>query len=278
MTKTQRHPPSRELWKFCMERLRELRGADTRERDLANLLGFEHSRAVRWKEGQMYVDRAEYLVRLADSLEVDTMTLVALAAGTTTAEHAARTRARAPRPGGDARRARSAPPVGAAEGAADVARFAIDPQRFDDDLRGLVLLVAADGEGRAGLATALGRHEDRGAGAAIGALVATSFSLGLCLAERHRPDLVLLDLGLANVQAFDACHVVAGLASRSQRRCRVVAGTAALTPDIERGVLMAGAASLVLFPFAPSVFHAELDRLAERLGPRKVSREARRHA
>ena len=34
-----------------MDRLRELRGADTRERDLANVLGFEHSRAVRWKEG-----------------------------------------------------------------------------------------------------------------------------------------------------------------------------------------------------------------------------------
>ncbi|MEO7669043.1 MAG: hypothetical protein ABIW57_06870, partial [Polyangia bacterium] len=59
-----RHGPSGGLWTFCMERLRELRGADTRERDLANILGFEHSRAVRWKEGQMYVDRAEYLVRL----------------------------------------------------------------------------------------------------------------------------------------------------------------------------------------------------------------------
>ena len=47
--KTLRHPPSKELWKFCMERLRELRGPDTRERDLANILGFEHSRAVRWK-------------------------------------------------------------------------------------------------------------------------------------------------------------------------------------------------------------------------------------
>src|SRR3954464_3037931 len=77
-----RHPPSKELWKFCMERLRELRGPDTRERDLANILGFEHSRAVRWKEGQMYVDRAEYLVRLADALDVETMMVVALASGT----------------------------------------------------------------------------------------------------------------------------------------------------------------------------------------------------
>jgi len=58
----------------------------------------------------------------------------------------------------------------------------------------------------------------------------------------------------------------------------LVAGTAALTPDIERGVLMAGAAGLVLFPFAPSVFQAEIDRLAERLAPRKLGKEARRHA
>src|SRR6267154_5387717 len=98
LMKTLRHPPSRELWKFCMDRLRELRGIDTRERDLANILGFEHSRAVRWKEGQMYVDRAEYLVRLADALDVDTMTLVALAAGGVGAEQATRQIGRALRP------------------------------------------------------------------------------------------------------------------------------------------------------------------------------------
>ena len=80
-----------------MERLRELRGADTRERDLANILGFEHSRAVRWKEGQMYVDRAEYLVRLADALEVDTMLLVNLASGNLSVEQAQRQLQRAGR-------------------------------------------------------------------------------------------------------------------------------------------------------------------------------------
>src|ERR1044071_4639570 len=85
-----RHPPSGELWRFCMERLRELRGADTRERDLANILGFEHSRAVRWKEGQMYVDRAEYLVRLADALAVEPMLLVAMASGSLGVEQAHR--------------------------------------------------------------------------------------------------------------------------------------------------------------------------------------------
>src|SRR5438270_384389 len=110
-----RHPPSKELWKFCMERLRELRGPDTRERDLANILGFEHSRAVRWKGGQVYVDRA-------------------------------------------------------------------------------------------------------------------------------------------------------------QRRCRVVAGTSTVTDAVEKPALMAGAANVTLFPFASGLFESELDRLEERLGPRKAAR------
>ena len=66
--------------------------------------------------------------------------------------------------------------------------------------------------------------------------------MGLCLAERHRPELVLLDLGLASVQAYDACRVLASLTSRAGRRCRVVAGTASMTDGIEKPALMAGAA------------------------------------
>jgi CheY-like chemotaxis protein len=282
MMKTQRHPPSRELWKFCMDRLRELRGPDTRERDLANVLGFEHSRAVRWKEGQMYVDRAEYLVRLADALEVDVMTLVGLAAGTLGAEQAARPRPRTGKAGvnangGDGRRGRLTVAPVSSEGPADVARFALDPAPFGEGPRGLVLLVAAAGEGREGLAAALARKEGAGPAGGIGALVATSLALGLTLAERHRPDLVLLDLGLANVHAFDACHVLGAMASRSQRRCRVVAGTATLTADIERGALMAGAAAVALFPFASSLLLSEIARLGERLAPRRASKEVRRH-
>src|SRR5579863_1853761 len=135
-----RHPPSKELWKFCMERLRELRGPDTRERDLANILGFEHSRAVRWKEGQMYVDRAEYLVRLADALDVETMTLVALAAGSVGAEQAARALGRVARVtnGTDGKKAtRSLGRVEPAELSSDAAQFAVDPERFEAATRGV---------------------------------------------------------------------------------------------------------------------------------------------
>jgi CheY-like chemotaxis protein len=271
--KTLRHAPSRELWKFCMDRLRELRGPDTRERDLANLLGFEHSRAVRWKEGQMYVDRAEYLVRLSDALDVETMTLVALAAGTISAEQAARQVGRSAKPGPatDGKKARPVLRIENGDLSADAAQFAVDAARFETATRGVVLLVSSSGEGRAELTSALQRHPD------VGGLVAPSFSAGLCLAERHRPELVLLDLGLASVQAYDACRVLAGLTSRANRRCRVVAGTASMTDGIEKPALMAGAASVTLFPFGPGVIDSELDRLEERLGPRKLVKEARRH-
>jgi CheY-like chemotaxis protein len=269
--KTLRHAPSRELWKFCMDRLRELRGPDTRERDLANLLGFEHSRAVRWKEGQMYVDRAEYLVRLSDALDVETMTLVALAAGSVSAEQATRMLGRAARaPVTDGKRARPAAKVEPAELSADATAFAIGPARFEAATRGIVLLVSAAGEGRTELAAVLSRHAD------VGGLVAASFSLGVCLAERYRPELVLLDLGLASVHAFDACRALAGLTSRAQRRCRVVAGTATMTDSIEKPALMAGAASVMLLPFGSAVIESELDRLEERLGPRKTTKESRR--
>jgi CheY-like chemotaxis protein len=275
-----------------MDRLRELRGADTRERDLANLLGFEHSRAVRWKEGQMYVDRAEYLVRLADALDVETMTLVALAAGTLSAELATKQIARVTKgpdgkidgkggelkngdgKSGDGKKARAMARLEPGELSADAMQFAIDAERFESATRGVVLLISSAGEGRAELASVLDRHPD------VGGLVAPSFSVGLTLAERHRPELVLLDMGLANVQAYDACRVLAGLTSRAQRRCRVVAGTTTLTDTVEKPALMAGAASVTLFPFTTSVIESELDRLEERLGPRKPLKEvpARRQA
>ncbi|SRR6266540_6590505 len=261
-----RHPPSKELWRFCMDRLRELRGPDTRERDLANVLGFEHSRAVRWKEGQMYVDRAEYLVRLADALDVEPMLLVNLATGSIGTEQAQRQLSSTGR-GDDAKRRRpaKAEPL---EVATDASVFALDPSRFEAGGRGVVMLVSASGEGRKPLADAVARHAE------LSGLVATSLPVGLLLAERYRPEIAFLDLGIASVHAFDACRALSGLPSRAGRRCRVVAGTSTLTDTIEKSALMAGAASVSLFPFASGVFETELDRLEERLGARKATKRA----
>ena len=261
-----------------MDRLRELRGADTRERDLANILGFEHSRAVRWKEGQMYVDRAEYLVRLADALDVDTMLLVNLASGGLTVEQAQRQLQRAGRGAGDDAKKRKggAAPGGASPSlakvdqtdlVADAGQFATDASRLESATRGIVLLIAASGEGRADFAAAVGRHPD------MGGLVATGIAVGISLAERYRPELVFLDLGLANVHAFDAIRVMSTLSTRAGRRCRVVAGTSNVTDAIEKPALMAGAANVTLFPFADHLFDSELDRLEERLGARKSAKK-----
>jgi len=271
-----RHAPSGALWKFCMERLRELRGADTRERDLANILGFEHSRAVRWKEGQMYVDRAEYLVRLADALEVDTMLLVQLVSGALTVEQAQKMVQRASRAEdgrhdgkkkkGGAPTTNGVPRVTEADLAADAAQFATNPGQLAGAARGIVLLAAANGEGRPDFAEAIARHPD------MGGLVATSLPGTISLAERYRPELLFLDLGLANTHAFDAIRTLSSLSSRAGRRCRVIAGTSNVTDGIEKSGVMAGAANVGLFPFPAHLFQGELDRLEERLGQRKSAR------
>ncbi len=223
----------------------------------------------------MYVDRAEYLVRLADALDVETMMLIALASGTTTADQAQRQLARLGRSDDISRKRRGATPatapgkaVEAPDIGADAAQFAIDPVRVATATRGLVLLISTSGEGRPELGTALMRHSD------VGGLAAPSLTMGVTLAERHRPEVVFLDMGLANVHAFDACRVLSGLTSRSQRRCRVVAGTSAMSDTVEKPALMAGAAQVTLFPFPVSLFQGELDRLQERLGPRRAVRKA----
>jgi CheY-like chemotaxis protein len=213
----------------------------------------------------MYVDRAEYLVRLADQLDVEPMLLVAMASGTLTVDQAHRQISGMART--DDKRRKGGPRAEPLEVASDASLFALDPNRFEAG-RGVVLLVAANGEGRVELGEALSRHPD------LGGMVAATLSMGLCLAERYRPELAFVDLGAASVHGFDACRVLSSLPTRSQRRCRVIAGTATVTDGIEKPALMAGAANVTLFPFPLGLFESELDRLEERLGPRKAVRRA----
>ena len=227
----------------------------------------------------MYVDRAEYLVRLADALEVDTMLLVQLVSGAITIEQAQRLVQRAGRPapddGKDGKKRGKAGTSGTvvplfknadADLAADAVEFSTNPGQLESASRGIVLLISGNGAGRAELAEGLARRHD------VGGLVATSLAMGLTLAERYRPELTFLDMGLASVHAYDAIRVLSSLASRAARRCRVIAGTSNVTDDIEKPALMAGAANVTLFPFTAHLFDGELDRMEERLGPRKVAR------
>jgi hypothetical protein len=277
--KLPRHPPSGELWKFSMDRLRELRGADTRERDLANVLGFEHSRAVRWKEGEMYVDRAEYLVRLAEVLEVDTLLVVQLAAGVLGAEQAQRRLRRAGRADDSTKKRKGGAPAASGGGAAasggdgerfdlaaDATQFATNPARLQAGGASVVLLISENGEGRGEFGKIMDRHPD------LVGLLTPGLATGLTLAERYRPEVAFLDLGAANVHAFEAIRVLSALQTRSGRRCRVVAGTSGLTEPIEKSGVMAGAAAVVLVPFPAALFASEVERLEERLGARKSAR------
>jgi CheY-like chemotaxis protein len=248
-----------------MERLRELRGSDARELDLASILGFDPSRSVRWKEGRMYVDSAEYLVRLADALVVDTMLLVAIASGGLTVEQAHRQIARANRKNGGMKR-KSARSAESLELANDASLLAFDGAKFEPAGRWLVVLIAGNGKGRIELGEAVGRHAD------ITGVVCAGLPIGIALAERWRPELIFLDLGVANVHAFEACRVLSNLTGRARRRCRVVAGTATVTDDVKRPALMAGAAAVNLFPFSSNLFESELDRIEERFGSRGVTR------
>jgi CheY-like chemotaxis protein len=146
-------------------------------------------------------------------------------------------------------------------------RAVAEPVEGRDSGRGTVVLVSANAEGETELREVVGRHPD------VALTVASSLSAGVAAVERFRPDLVFLDLGLASVHAFDAIRVLAALTTRSQRRTRVVAATSTVTDDVEKPALMAGAAAVTLFPFTRHVFDSELDRLEERLGPRKTAKK-----
>ena len=264
---TVRHAPSREVWKLCLDRLRQLRGPNVPERDLAALLGFEPSRTNRWKNGEMYVDRAEHLMRLAAAIDIDAMVLVAVAAGSIGAEEALRQLVHP--------RAESASTGKSLTSGIDPARVKIsadsfcceiDPKPSQEPARGIVLLISSSAEGRVELASILKRYPG------IEALVSPSFSTGLLFAERSRPELILLDLGLAGAQAFEACHTFAGLTSGARYLCRVIAGTSNLTDAIKASALLAGAASVVLFPFTAAVMKFELDRVDRLLRSRQRGR------
>lgn len=250
-----------------MAQLRRQRGQDVAEREVPRILGFDDTRATRWKEGQMYVDRAEFLVKLAVSLEVDVMLLMGLACGTLTTEHALRQAGYDPHSEGVS----NPPERPVAKGkpkdiGADWAKYAITSGTTGSPCRGLVLLVSDSGDGQSDLAAVLARHSD------IGGLAATALLMGMILAERHRPDLIFLDLGLAGGGAhFEACRAFSNLVGRSRRRCRVVAGARSLTDTIHASVLMAGAADATSAPFSGSLFKSEVDRLEDRLGSRRGS-------
>jgi len=96
-----RHPHERQVggwrWRahplpirrrFCLAVLRLSRGPSADGGTLATIAGISRYYSVRWQQGQMYMDRAEQLVRLAGALDIDIKILIDLACGTLTVEQA----------------------------------------------------------------------------------------------------------------------------------------------------------------------------------------------
>ena len=213
----------------------------------------------------MYVDRAEYLVRLADALDVETMSSWRWPpAAWAPSRRRSRSAARCGRCRIDGKKpVKPAAKLEAAELSADATQFAINPVRFETATRGVVLLVSSAGEGRAELdvgAVAPRRRRRPRRAELLDGHVPRRAPPPRAGVPRPRPR------ERARVRRLPRAR---GPDEPRQRRCRVVAGTATLTDAVEKPALMAGAASVTLFPFGATVIQWELDRLEERLGPRK---------
>lgn len=217
-----------------MARLRELRGPETRERDLANILGFEHSRAVRWKEGQMYVDRAEYLLRLADALELDPMMLIKMAAGITV------------------KVTKAAATVAEGEPSIVCVGQGPGPEVSNRRIGGVVRETEI-------LENILG----------VDTIWSPNVAQALVDAERLRPELFVFGVTGAGTIAYDACAAASHLSGRSGKKCRVAVVVESFDDASERLFLSAGATKVVLAPISKQFWEAEIEHITARFAKKR---------
>lgn len=255
-----RHEPSAVLWQFCWDRFRELR-PEAREREMANVLGFEHSRAVRWKTGMMYVDRAEYLFALADALSLDPLLLANVASGRLTAEQAKRAikkglSGKAFTPTAPEKAERHQPLVALVGGGRESAEMRLR----------LVLnnTKAVDDNPLAEIPSAL-------------PMLLMEPSEAFARVAQEGPDAVFVELACYGTFAVGACRAFSRCVSGLGHRVRVIAGVDNVPDGLEQAVVGAGAAKLVKLPFN---LKAELEVLGDRFsgksnGSKRRASEAR---
>lgn len=244
-----RHPPSRELWQFCLAALRLVRGPEEDDRALTTITGISSFYLSRWRHGQMYMDRAEHLVRMADALDVDIKLLIDLACGTINANAALRIHLQDPAAAVRGEQMLGAP-LGGAIG---------KPGR-----RPLLLVISGNSEHRVPVIAALQQFAN-----ATG-IIADTLSAGLVAAERYRPQITFLDLAVSPMLSLEACRTISRLGCGSRRQCRVVVGIPTITDAAVVPALMAGAAAAYTTPFREDGFLAELGKLLSPPSTKKV--------
>jgi two-component system, sensor histidine kinase len=116
-----------------------------------------------------------------------------------------------------------------------------------------VLLIDDDADGRAALAFVLQARGDR-------VLEAEDGLAGLALARQHRPDVIVLDLGLPGLDGWETTRRLR--ADPGTASACIVALTGHTTGEAWQRAKDAGVDVYLLKPCSPGELIAELDRLA----------------
>ena len=277
MTKEAYFPASRELF-HLVRALNERRYPEENSGDIevGRIVGFESARTSRWKHGRIAVNDAPKLLALAHHLDADYTLLSHVAAGYLSAEeglaildseteltHFLSEQILLPEndrilsiksgSGVQMRVHRRGP--GRYERSAQRSAANIEA----GDRQRVVLLVDDD----PAAITVFGNLT--GAGTGIDGRVARLGSEGLVMAGQLRPDLVIFDVFIGDVDGFRALRTLAG---REETRAGLTVATSlSMTTDVVRRCYGAGADDVEPRPLEAQA----LERLIERLRRRQIS-------
>jgi len=238
---------------------------------IGNIVGFESARTSRWKHGQIAVSDAARLLSLAQALDVDITVLSQVAAGYQTAEEG----------------------LAILSDEKKMVRFLGEELLLPSDGQELILTTgsgvqsriarkgpglydrsskrvskSANPQGQARTVILVDDDETTvnvfgnltGADTGVNGIVARSGPNALVMAGQMRPDLVIFDLFIGQIDGFAA---VRSLTTNDATRGRttVVAASLSLTTDVVRAATGSGAAEVLKRPLRPRTLTRLLRRV-----------------
>jgi len=272
MTQAANFPSSRELFLLVREWANSLSSEDRMsDADIGRLIGFESARTSRWKLGQIAVCDASRLLVLSSALDIDIHLLSQVAAGYLGAKDA----------------------LGILENSDNFVRFLGDNIMLPHDDLSLTL---TDPEGTQSRITrrAMGhyhrtsRRSDRvvalettgtrivlladsdsstidtlsnftGGDTGIEGVVARSGADALVLAGEYKPDIIIYDLFLGQLDGFSAIRALAS--SQTTRASQIIASSLIINPEITRDALGCGATEVIQRPVRSRILSRLISRL-----------------